>query len=253
MSQIASTSIRHQSDANCWIDVWTSYQIRTFAGCACAGNVGNVFSPPPILKIITSQLSRHALRHVRDAPAVMHVGIANPQWRGKRSRHSRRMHNPQFYVFGKRPMVDGNPKIFFLGRSQWRQFRQNDDSAVSVRYPYKRNVSPLCVRWNYVFRSLGRSHVSVWDFIKLHPTRMKNIIVGMFFPFIHHVKKLIMETLKLNQRKLFYRIPLGSSFIKMKLYRCDFVTYEILNNCKVKINVYCFIDWHFHPSQRYQW
>ena len=26
----------------------------------------------------------------------MHGGIAIPQWRGKRSRHSRRMHNPQF-------------------------------------------------------------------------------------------------------------------------------------------------------------
>ena len=36
------------------------------------------------------------------ARAVMHVGIANPWWRGKRSRHSRRMRNPQFYVSGKR-------------------------------------------------------------------------------------------------------------------------------------------------------
>ena len=34
----------------------------------------------------------------------MHVGIANPRWRGKRSRHSRRMRNPQFYVSGKRPI-----------------------------------------------------------------------------------------------------------------------------------------------------
>ena len=34
----------------------------------------------------------------------MHVGIANPHWRGKRSRHSRRMRNPQFYVSGKRSM-----------------------------------------------------------------------------------------------------------------------------------------------------
>ena len=32
------------------------------------------------------------------ARAVMHVGIANPRWRGNRSRHSRRMRNPQFYV-----------------------------------------------------------------------------------------------------------------------------------------------------------
>ena len=34
----------------------------------------------------------------------MHVGIANPRWRGKLSRHSRHMCNPQFYVSGKRPM-----------------------------------------------------------------------------------------------------------------------------------------------------
>ena len=34
----------------------------------------------------------------------MHVGIANPRWRGKRSRHSRRMRNPQFYISDKRPM-----------------------------------------------------------------------------------------------------------------------------------------------------
>ena len=35
----------------------------------------------------------------------MHVGIVNPRWRGKRSRHSRRMRNPQFYASGKRPMT----------------------------------------------------------------------------------------------------------------------------------------------------
>ena len=35
----------------------------------------------------------------------MHIGIANPRWWGKRSRHSRRMHNPQFYASGKRPML----------------------------------------------------------------------------------------------------------------------------------------------------
>ena len=35
----------------------------------------------------------------------MHVGIANSQWRGKLSRHSRCMRNPQFCVSGKRPMI----------------------------------------------------------------------------------------------------------------------------------------------------
>ena len=34
----------------------------------------------------------------------MHVGIANPRWWRKRSRHSRRIRNLQFYVSCKRPM-----------------------------------------------------------------------------------------------------------------------------------------------------
>ena len=37
--------------------------------------------------------------------AMMHVGIPNPQWRRKRSRHSQRMHNSQFYVSCKRPIT----------------------------------------------------------------------------------------------------------------------------------------------------
>ena len=47
----------------------------------------------------------HASRHVHDAHAVMHVGIANPRYRENSSRHSRCMHNPQVYVSGKRPIV----------------------------------------------------------------------------------------------------------------------------------------------------
>ena len=34
----------------------------------------------------------------------MHVVIANPRWRGKRFRHSRRLRNPQFCISGKRSM-----------------------------------------------------------------------------------------------------------------------------------------------------
>ena len=41
---------------------------------------------------------------IHHARAVMHVGIANPRWRGKRSRHSRRMRSQQFYVSVKRPI-----------------------------------------------------------------------------------------------------------------------------------------------------
>ena len=69
---------------------------------AHAPGMPGTFSPPPTSKEAASQRSRHASRHVRDARAEMHVGIANPRWRGKRSRHSRRMRNPQFYVSGRR-------------------------------------------------------------------------------------------------------------------------------------------------------
>ena len=46
--------------------------------------------------------SRHASRHVRDA--LLTSGFLWSRRRGKHSRHSRGMRNPQFYVSGKRPM-----------------------------------------------------------------------------------------------------------------------------------------------------
>ena len=61
-----------------------------------------MFSPQPTSKETASSRSQHAPRHVRHARAVMHVGIVNPRWRGKFSRHFRRMRNPQIYVSGKR-------------------------------------------------------------------------------------------------------------------------------------------------------
>ena len=44
-------------------------------------------------------------------PGSLISGFLWSQWRGKRSRHSRRMHSPQFYVSGKRPI---QPFICFL-------------------------------------------------------------------------------------------------------------------------------------------
>ena len=72
---------------------------------AHAPGMPGMFPTPPISNETTSLRSRHASRHVRHARAVMHVGITNPRWRGKCSRHSRRMCNPQFCVSGKRPIV----------------------------------------------------------------------------------------------------------------------------------------------------
>ena len=45
----------------------------------------------------------------------MHVGIANPRWRGKRSRHSRCMRNPQFYASGKRSFHSACAYLSMLG------------------------------------------------------------------------------------------------------------------------------------------
>ena len=73
---------------------------------AHAPGMPGTFSLPPTSKENASQRSRHASRHVRDARAVMHVGIAIPRWRGKRSRNFRRMRKTQFYVCGKRPMYN---------------------------------------------------------------------------------------------------------------------------------------------------
>ena len=63
------STIRHG-----YASTWTSCQTRKIARCPCARYAG------------------------------MHVGYANPRWRGKRSWNSRRLRNPQFYVSGKRPM-----------------------------------------------------------------------------------------------------------------------------------------------------
>ena len=65
---------------------------------AHAPGMPGTFSPSPTSKETTNYPACITAR------AVMHPGIANPRWRGKRSRHSRRMRNPQFYISGKRPM-----------------------------------------------------------------------------------------------------------------------------------------------------
>ena len=49
---------------------------KSNCGCACAGNTGNVFPAT------AGKRFRHASRHVRDARAVMHAGIAYPRFPG---------------------------------------------------------------------------------------------------------------------------------------------------------------------------
>ena len=78
---------------------WASCQIRKIAYFAHAP-----LSPPPRV----SDPDMHYGTCVTHMPWCMSGSLTSgflwSRWRGKRSRHSRRMRNPQFYVSGKRPM-----------------------------------------------------------------------------------------------------------------------------------------------------
>ena len=68
----------------------------------------------------------------------MHVGIANPRWWGKRSRHSRRKSDPQFYVSGKRPIVEAGRghRHSAITDLVWQQPKRLLIEAVSMRLPW---------------------------------------------------------------------------------------------------------------------
>ena len=69
-----------------------------------APGMPGTFSPPP--RVGDSDM--HHGTCVTHVPWCMPASLTScflwSRWRGKRSRHSRRMRNPQFYVSGKRPM-----------------------------------------------------------------------------------------------------------------------------------------------------
>ena len=92
---------------------------------AHAPGMPGTFSPPSTLKETAIQQSRHASRYVRHTRAVIHVGIANPRWREKRSRHSWSMRNPSFYVSVQRPMERKQSKLL----SRKKVFPVNLDSC----------------------------------------------------------------------------------------------------------------------------
>ena len=109
--------------------------ICKIAVCASTGNAGNVF-PATDSKGNRYLTIPACPRHVRDARDVMHVGIANPWWLGKRTRNSRHMHNPQAYVSGKRPMANGNngPSIWInMGSDKMAAFSHTIFSVAILR------------------------------------------------------------------------------------------------------------------------
>ena len=67
---------------------------------AHAPGMPGTFPPPP-------WVSDPDMHHGDRMPGSLYSSSLWIRWRGKRSRHSRRMRNPQFYVSGKRPMECG--------------------------------------------------------------------------------------------------------------------------------------------------
>ena len=111
---------------------WASCQIRKIAGAHAPGMPGT-FSPSP-------QVSYPDMHH---GTCVTHVPWCMPgsltsgflwnRWRGKRSRHSRRMRNLQFYVSGKRPMV-------LDIRAFWRSHAKNSHGCHIIDTPTQTEI-----------------------------------------------------------------------------------------------------------------
>ena len=177
---------------------WASCQIRKIAGCACAGNAGNVFPPPRV-----SDPDMHhgtCATHVPWCmPGSLTSGFLWSRWRGKRSRHSRCMRNPQFYVSGKRPMEKGwilviNGQYHFPSGwywvvsyrihhriSWWICWRQYYNDRIGKRYQGLQNKTMDGFNTQTPFRqhceimSLPSVHIEVSFVCRAVPTNAQNL------------------------------------------------------------------------------
>ena len=98
------------------------------------------------------------------------VGIANTRWRGKRSRHSRRMRNPQFCASGKRPIklhtlcacatptaIEGTRKI--NGASNQHPFPFVRKTELKISFSLISLFLMLCPKWSIAY-CFNKRHVS---------------------------------------------------------------------------------------------
>ena len=70
---------------------------------AHAPGLPGTFSPPPLVSDPGMHHGTCATHVPWCMPGSLTSGFLWNRWRGKRSRHSRRMRNPWFYISGKRP------------------------------------------------------------------------------------------------------------------------------------------------------
>ena len=130
------------------------------------------FPHPPTSNETVIQRSRHASRHVRHARAVMHVGIAYLWWRGKRSRHSRRMRTRNLTYLARGPLstcfripyrrcsqiATEKPSIIFV---------PNDLRYMRIVLQYEYHCGRLCRVWsdkiivvNYYANHVAKSEIN---------------------------------------------------------------------------------------------
>ena len=132
--------------------VWAACQIRKITGCACTRNDANVFSP-----LRVSDPDMHHGTRVMHVPWCMLGSLASGfRWsrgRGRRSRHSWRMRNPQFYVSGKSPMAltvwSACPWFFVNEKGVQPGFQQH--ASCSCREILENPNDVLCFTAAYLF------------------------------------------------------------------------------------------------------
>ena len=111
-----------------------------------APGMSEKFSPPPRV----SDLDMHHVTCVTRVPwcisGSLTSGFLWRRWRGKLSRHSRRMRNPQFYVSGKKPMGTLDLELEWL--------MQRIDCLIDTIH--------CLAQWLFIVMKIPRINISVW-------------------------------------------------------------------------------------------
>ena len=156
----------------------------------------------------------------------MHVGIAKPRWRGKRSRHSRRhMRNLKFYISGKRPIQYVAYTILFCFVLLWlyHQFSVNS-IGVSINILHTNAVSFFGLLlssslWHSHYRYYHHHHRYYYYYIHHH----------YHYPHYHYVLIITILILSLSLkcffsiRKLDNQAPTLSVSYMNKICVCNFL------------------------------
>ena len=122
----------------------------------------------------------------------MHAGSANvflwSRWRRKRSRHSRCMRNPQFYVSGKRLISQGDHQ----GRNTFSAANTSSNRAWLLRLHDAIQMKSNYTRINYNHDNIAiRSHIMIYNCVW-------NLIFGAKFSSIYLAK---------GEKCLVFRLP----------------------------------------------